>query len=101
MGFAFRGIRASPRLPPAAQAQPAPGCGPNIALETARKVVGAGIANAQQRNLQTAVAVVDTAGNLAAFTRVDRTQPASLQVALDKAKSAAAYAARPRLSGMR
>jgi uncharacterized protein GlcG (DUF336 family) len=76
---------------PAAQAQPAPGYGPNISLDAARKVVEAGITNAQQRNLQMAVAVVDTAGNLVAFARVDGTQTASLQVALEKAKSAATY----------
>src|SRR3954462_14094577 len=76
---------------PAAQAQPAPGYGPNIALDAARKVVEAGITNAQQRNLQMAVAVVDTAGNLVAFARVDGTQTASLQVALEAAKSAATY----------
>ncbi|MDO9709999.1 GlcG/HbpS family heme-binding protein [Paracraurococcus lichenis] len=76
---------------PVARAQPAPGYGPNVTLDAARKVVEAGIASAQQRNLQMAVAVVDTAGNLVAFARVDGTQTASLQVALDKAKSAATY----------
>ena len=76
---------------PAAFAQPAAGYGPNITLDAARKVIEAGVANAQQRNLQMAVAVVDTAGNLVAFARVDGTQTASLQVALDKAKSAATY----------
>jgi len=76
-----------------AQAQQAlaPGYGPAITLDAARKVVEAGISNAQQRNLQMAVAVVDPAGNLVAFARVDGTQTASLNVALDKAKSAAAY----------
>lgn len=76
---------------PVAQAQPAPGYGPNITLDAARKVMEAGLASAQQRNLQMAVAVVDTAGNLVAFARVDGTQTASLQVALEKAKSAATY----------
>src|SRR4051794_33312023 len=76
---------------PAAKSQPAPGYGADISLDAARKVVEAGIMNAQQHNLQMAVAVVDTAGNLVAFARVDGTQTASLQVALEKAKSAATY----------
>jgi glc operon protein GlcG len=78
---------------PCALAQPAlaPGYGPNVTLDAARKLVDAGIADARQRNLQMAVAVVDTAGNLVAFARVDGTQTASLTVALDKAKSAAIY----------
>jgi uncharacterized protein GlcG (DUF336 family) len=38
-----------------------------------------------------AIAVVDTAGNLVYFQRTDNTQTASMQVAVDKAVSAAIY----------
>lgn len=77
--------------PLAARAQPAPGYGPNIALEAARKILEAGIRDAQGRNLAMAVAVVDTAGNLVAFGRVDGTQTASLGIAIEKAKTAVAF----------
>ena len=76
---------------PAASAQPSPGYGPNITLEAARKILEAGIRDAQGRNLAMAVAVVDTAGNLVAFGRVDGTQTASLGIALEKAKTAVAF----------
>jgi uncharacterized protein GlcG (DUF336 family) len=76
---------------PAARAQLAPGYGPNITLEAAGKVVQAGIADAQAKKLQMAVSVLDTAGNLVAFARVDGTQTASLGIAIDKAKSAVGF----------
>jgi uncharacterized protein GlcG (DUF336 family) len=78
---------------PCARAQTAlaPGYGPNISLDAARKLVDAGIADARQRNLQMAVAVVDTAGNLVAYARLDGTQTASLTVAVEKARSTAIY----------
>lgn len=74
-----------------AHAQPAPGYGPNVGLEMARRAVDAGLADARQRNLQMAVAVVDTAGNLVAFARSDGTQTASITIALEKARSAATF----------
>lgn len=77
--------------PAPGRAQPAPGYGPNITLEAARKILEAGIRDAQGRNLAMAVAVVDTAGNLVAFGRVDGTQTGSLGVAIDKAKTAVAF----------
>ncbi len=77
--------------PSPASAQPAPGYGPNITLEAARKILEAGIRDAQGRNLAMAVAVVDTAGNLVAFGRVDGTQTGSLGIAIEKAKSAVAF----------
>lgn len=84
------GLAAVPAATPA-WAQPAPGYGPNITLEAARKILEAGIRDAQGRNLAMAVAVVDTAGNLVAFGRVDGTQTGSLGIAIDKAKTAVAF----------
>jgi uncharacterized protein GlcG (DUF336 family) len=68
-----------------------PGYGPPVSLDMARKAVEAAVMAAQQRNLQMAVAVVDPAGTLVVFARVDGTQTASVQVAIDKARSAATY----------
>ncbi len=74
----------------AAQAQ-VPQYGTSVNHETARKVVAAAIADAKRQNLPMAVAVVDNAGQLVAFERMDNTQTASIQVSQDKAVSAAMY----------
>ncbi|RZT97906.1 GlcG/HbpS family heme-binding protein [Rivibacter subsaxonicus] len=74
----------------AAQAQ-VPQYGPNVTLEQARKAVDAAIADAGKQGLPMAVAVVDTAGQLVAFERMNNTQTASTAVAQDKAVSAAMY----------
>ena len=73
-----------------AQAQ-VPQYGANVNLEHARKVLAAAIAEARRQNLPMAVAVVDNAGLLVAFERMDNTQTASAVVAQDKAVSAAMY----------
>jgi hypothetical protein len=63
----------------AAQAQ-VPQYGTSINYETARKVVAAAIADAKRQSLPMAVAVVDNAGQLVAFERMDNTQTVSIQV---------------------
>lgn len=73
-----------------AQAQ-VPQYGPNVSLDQARKAMAGAIADARRQNLPMAIAVVDTAGQLVAFERMDNTQTASVQVAQDKAVSAAMY----------
>ena len=73
-----------------AQAQ-VPQYGPNVTHEQARKALAAAIADARRQNLPMAVAIVDTAGQLVAFERMDNTQTASIAVAQDKALSAAMY----------
>lgn len=74
----------------AAQAQ-VPQYGANVNHEQARKALAAAIAEARKQNLPMAVAVVDNAGQLVAFERMDNTQTASIGVAQDKAVSAATY----------
>ena len=71
-----------------AQAQ-VPQYGANVNNEQAKKILVAAEANARSQNLPMAIAVVDTAGQLVAFTRMDNTQTASTEIAQDKAKSAA------------
>ena len=73
-----------------AQAQ-VPQYGPNINLEQARAALAGAVADARRQNLPMAVAVVDNAGMLVAFERMDNTQTASVEVAKDKASSAAMY----------
>ena len=69
----------------------APGYGPPVTLELARRMIDAAIAETQRRNLQMAVVVVDPAGNLVAFARTDAVQVASIQIAIEKARSAATF----------
>jgi glc operon protein GlcG len=76
--LAFAGAALSLLAP--AQAQ-VPQYGANINYEQARKAVANSIA----------VAVVDTAGQLMAFERLDNTQIGSIGVAQDKAVSSAIY----------
>lgn len=73
-----------------AQAQ-VPQYGANVSLEQARKVLAAAVADSRKQNLPMAVAIVDTAGQLVAFERMDNTQTASTAVAQDKAASAAMF----------
>ena len=68
-----------------------PSYGPNIKLEQARKIIAAGQVEAKKNSWPVAIAVVDTAGNLVAFERMEDTQTASLEVAQDKARSSAIY----------
>ena len=75
----------------AAQAQPAPQYGVNVSHEQARKAIAAAVADARKQNLPMAIAVVDTAGQLVAFERMDSTQTGSIGVAQDKAVSAALF----------
>ena len=78
----------------AAQAPPVPPVpqyGVNVTHEQARKALAGAIAEARKQSLPMAVAIVDTAGQLVAFERMDNTQTASTGVAQDKAVSAAMY----------
>ena len=74
----------------AAQAQ-VPQYGANVNLDQARKVIAAAVADSRRQNLPMAITVVDTAGQLVAFERMDNTQTASIGVSQDKAVSAAMY----------
>jgi glc operon protein GlcG len=71
-----------------AQAQ-VPQYGANVNYEQAKKAIAGAVADARKQNLPMAIAVVDTAGQLVAFERMDNTQTASTLIAQDKAVSAA------------
>jgi glc operon protein GlcG len=55
----------------------------------AQIVLQAAIKSAQQRNAPSAIAVVDRAGDLIAFQRLDGVRPASADLAIQKARTAA------------
>jgi glc operon protein GlcG len=67
------------------------GYGASIDLETARKVATAAAAEGKKNGWTVAVAIVDTAGDLVYFERMDDTQVASCQVAQDKARTAVRF----------
>src|SRR5689334_25315950 len=62
-----------------------------ISADTAKKVAAAAIAEARKNNWAMAVAVVDTGGYLVYFERMPDTQLGSVQIAIEKAKSAALF----------
>ena len=82
---------ASVSLAAVAQTPPVPQYGTTVNLEQARKVVAAAMVEARKNSWPVAVAVVDNAGMLVAYERMDNTQTASVQVSIDKAASAAMY----------
>ena len=61
--------------------------GASVNLETARKIAAMSAAEAAKNNLKMAIAIVDTAGDLVYFEKMDGTQVASVNIAQDKARS--------------
>jgi glc operon protein GlcG len=62
-----------------------------IALDEAKKAAAPALAEARKNNWTMCVAVVDTAGNLVYFERMDATQTGSVAVSIAKARSAALF----------
>ena len=65
--------------------------GPPISLENAKKAAAPALAEATKNNWNVAVAIVDPAGNLIYYEKMDNTQLGSANVAIDKARSAALF----------
>jgi glc operon protein GlcG len=65
--------------------------GTAISADAAKKIAAAAIAEARKNNWAMAVAVVDPAGYLVYFERMQDTQLGSVEIAIDKAKSAALF----------
>jgi uncharacterized protein GlcG (DUF336 family) len=62
-----------------------------ITLADGKKAAAPALAEASRNNWAMAVAVVDGAGDLVYFERMDATQSGSVVVAIDKARSAARF----------
>lgn len=62
-----------------------------ISLDVARKVADAAIAEARKNGWNVAATVVDPAGELVFFERMDNTQSASIVIAQEKARTAAKF----------
>jgi glc operon protein GlcG len=85
-----------PAPAPAPQAAPAPAPAPQygalIGLDDARKIAAVAIAEVGKIGSNPmAIAIVDSAGYLVHFERMDNTQYGSNRVAIDKARSAALF----------
>ena len=65
--------------------------GAPITLEEAKKAATAALAEAAKNKWNMVAAVVDPSGNLVYYEKMDNTQLASANVAIDKARSAALY----------
>jgi len=74
-----------------AQTPPPPAYGMPVGLENAKKVASAAIAEARKNSFTMAIAVVDTAGNLVYFEKMDGTQTGSVNVSIEKARSAVLF----------
>jgi len=74
-----------------AMAQMAIPYGLSVSVGDAKKVAAPAMAEAKKNNWLMAVAVVDTAGNLVYFEKMDGTQIASANIAVEKARSAAQF----------
>jgi glc operon protein GlcG len=62
-----------------------------ITIESAKRVAAPALAEARSNQWTMAVAIVDTAGDLVYFEKMDATQTGSVDVAIDKARSAARF----------
>jgi glc operon protein GlcG len=65
--------------------------GLSISLDNAKKAVLPALAEAAKNSWSIAVAVVDPAGNLVYYEKMDNTQLGSANVSVDKARSAALF----------
>ena len=81
--------------PAAGQAQLAPPpqtpYGMPISLEDAKKVAAAAVVEANRISTPMTMAIVDPSGYLVYFERMENSQLASVQISIDKARSAALY----------
>jgi glc operon protein GlcG len=65
--------------------------GTAINIESARKVATIAVGEARKNNWNMAIAIVDPAGELVYFEKLDGTQAASVNIAIDKARSSARF----------
>ena len=65
--------------------------GLSINLESAKKAAAAAVAEARKNNWAMAVAIVDAGGYLVYFEKMDGTQTGSVDVSIEKARSAALF----------
>src|SRR6186713_1596223 len=83
------GVAVSGQAPVAAP-PPTP-YGASIGIEASKRVAAASVAEARKNGWFMAIAIVDPAGDLVYFEKMDNTQAASIAIAVDKARSSARF----------
>lgn len=78
-------------LPLSLYGQGLPTYGSDVDLATAKKIMNAAEAEARQKAWPVAIAIVDTHGLLVMFQRLEETQHGSVEVAIEKARTAALF----------
>ena len=86
LAFTVAALGQTPLVPP-----PNVPYGVSISADAAKKAAAAAIAEARKNNWAMAVAIVDTGGYLVYFERMQDTQLGSVEIAIEKAKSAALF----------
>jgi uncharacterized protein GlcG (DUF336 family) len=86
LAFTVAAFGQTPLVPP-----PNAPYGIAISPDAAKKLAAAAVAEARKNNWAMAVAVVDTGGYLVYFERMPDTQLGSVEIAIEKAKSAALF----------
>jgi uncharacterized protein GlcG (DUF336 family) len=74
-----------------ASAQERPPYGNSITVDQAKKIAAGALAESKKNNWRMAISIVDNHGFPVYFERMEDTQTASIQIALDKAKTAAMF----------
>jgi glc operon protein GlcG len=74
-----------------AAAQERPPYGQDITADMAKRISAGAVAESKKNNWRMAIAIVDNHGFLVYYERMDDTQTASVQIAIDKAKTAAMF----------
>lgn len=80
-----------PPAQPPARAQPQPAYGEPVSIAVARRIADAAEASARDRGFALAFAIVDPAGGLVLFHKMDGTQNGSIEVAIAKARTSALF----------
>lgn len=62
--------------------------GTGLTLDTAKKMLDAGVIEAEELGVPMAIAIADAGGNLLAFNRMDNASLSGIQIAMDKAFTA-------------
>jgi len=87
----FRNLHYRAYSNPSAEATQQENSCESIDLEMANVAAAAAVAEARKHSWTIAIAVLDTGGELVFFEKMDGTQTASVQLAIDKARSAVLY----------
>ncbi len=87
--IAMVGLRAMSQAPLAPPPQIPYGI--SVSTESAKNVAATSIAEAQKNNWKMAIAIVDTGGYLVYFERMQDTQTGSVDLAIEKARTAALF----------